>query len=132
MTNPSDAVFTADHLQAFFEACNAHDVDRIAGFFTPDGVYLASYGPDDDGTVYRGVDEVRRGFAAFFGTYPDGHYTDSELAVDGDRGLAKWTFTGTPAGGETMSYRGVDLFEFSGDRIALKDAFRKERARPAV
>ena len=29
-----------------------------------------------------------------------------------------------------MSYRGVDLFTFDGDLIALKDAYRKERSKP--
>jgi hypothetical protein len=27
-------------------------------------------------------------------------------------------------------YRGVDMFEFDGERVALKDAFRKERSTP--
>lgn len=130
MPSPSSPTFSAAHLERFFEACNAHDIDGIAGFFTTDGLYLASIGPDDDGTSYRGLDGVRRGFRAFFDTYPDGHYTDIEVAVDGDRGYAKWTFTGTPASGPKMSYRGVDLFEFVGDRIQVKDAFRKERSSP--
>lgn len=121
---------TSERLEDFFDACNDHDVDRIGDFFTSDGVYLASVGPDDDGTVFRGVDEIRRGFASFFGGYPDGRYTDIEVFVFGDQGFAKWTFTGTPSSGEKFSYRGVDLFAFIGDRIAVKDAFRKERSRP--
>ena len=128
MTGPSNDHFTVERLAEFFAACNAHDTERIAGFFTADGLYLASFGPEDDGTTYRGADEVRRGFEGFFDTYSDGNYTEIELYVDGSRGQAKWTFTGTPAGRDTMSYRGVDIFEFVGDRIALKDAFRKERA----
>jgi uncharacterized protein (TIGR02246 family) len=130
MSDPSSSTFPEAHLERFFEACNAHDIDRIAGFFTPDGVYLASIGPDSDGTSFRGVDAVRRGFRSFFDTYPDGHYTNIEVAVHGERGYAKWTFSGTPAGGAPMSYRGVDLFEFVGDRIQVKDAFRKERSHP--
>jgi ketosteroid isomerase-like protein len=122
--------FTAERLESFFEACNDHDIDRIGGFFTADGVYLASVGPDDGGTSFRGVDEVRRGFAGFFGAYPDGHYTDVRVFVDGDRGMAQWTFSGTSATGERMSYRGVDVFEFVGDLISLKDAYRKERSLP--
>ena len=122
--------FTEEHLTAFFDACNDHDVDRIAGFFTPDGIYQASAGPDDDGTTFHGIDEVGRGFAAFFAMYPDGHYTNIDIQVSGDRGIASWTFTGTPASGVPMSYRGVDLFRFEGAHIALKDAFRKERSTP--
>ena len=29
-----------------------------------------------------------------------------------------------------MTYRGVDLFVFEGDLIAVKDAYRKERSAP--
>lgn len=130
MPDPAPPSFTAARLEQFFEACNDHDIDRIAGFFTADGVYLASKGPDDDGTSFRGSESVRQGFRAFFDTYPDGHYTHISVTVDGDRGHATWTFTGTPAGGTPMSYRGVDLFEFVGDRILVKDAFRKERSSP--
>ena len=130
MTNTDEAGFTEERLEAFFEACNDHDVERIAGFFTADGMYLASVGPYDDGTTFRGPDEVGRGFAAFFAMYPDGNYTDIEVMVHGERGMASWTFTGTPPTGAPMSYRGVDLFRFEDGRIARKDAFRKERSAP--
>jgi hypothetical protein len=62
--------------------------------------------------------------------YPDARYSDVEVMVVGDRGVSQWTFTGTPAIGPPVRYRGVDIFEFVGDRIRLKDAFRKERAKP--
>lgn len=127
---PPTAEFTTGRLEAFFDACNLHDLDSIAGFFTPDGIYLASVGPDDDGTVFRGVEAVRSGFEAFFQRYPDGRYRDIDVAVHDNRGVAQWTFTASTLEGHTMSYRGVDLFEFDGDRISLKDAFRKERSQP--
>ncbi len=43
---------------------------------------------------------------------------------------ASWTFSGTDADGKHITYRGVDLFDFDGDLISLKDAYRKERSRP--
>ena len=52
-------------------------------------------GPDDEGTAFRGLDEVRRGVTAFLGTYEDIHYTDLVMGVDGDRGWASWTFSGS-------------------------------------
>ena len=129
-TEKPPTAFTEERLASFFDACNDHDVDRIAGFFTSDGIYQASAGPDDDGTTFHGTDEVGRGFAAFFAMYPDGHYTDIDIQVNGNRGIASWTFTGTPPNGVSMSYRGVDLFRFEGGHIALKDAFRKKRSTP--
>ncbi|HYI21092.1 MAG TPA: hypothetical protein VEX62_00520 [Candidatus Limnocylindrales bacterium] len=50
--------------------------------------------------------------------------------IDGDRGHATWTFNGTNTSGQRVRYRGVDVFEFVGDLIRLKDAYRKERAAP--
>jgi len=117
-------------MREFFSAWDAHDVDRIVAFFTPDGEYLASAGPEDDGTAFRGTDEVRRGVAAFLSTYPDGHYTDARTVLVGDQGIAQWTFHGTTTDGKKIRYRGVDVFEFVGDRIRVKDAFRKERTKP--
>jgi hypothetical protein len=37
---------------------------------------------------------------------------------------------GTTTKGTKVTYRGVDVFEFVGDRICLKDAFRKQRSTP--
>jgi beta-alanine degradation protein BauB len=124
------ATMTQARLEAFFAAWNDQDVERAAGFFTPGGAYCASIGPDDDGTVFRGIDEVRRGIAAFLGTYPDARYTDVRILISGDRGHARWTFHGTTREGKRADYRGVDVFEFEGDRIRLKDAYRKERSAP--
>jgi hypothetical protein len=47
-----------------------------------------------------------------------------------DRAFASWTFHGIGPAGEPMTYRGVDLFVFEGDLIAVKDAYRKERYAP--
>ena len=121
---------TNDRLRRFFDAWNDHDLDTIVSYFTPDGAYFASIGPDAEGTAFRGTAEVRRGVAAFLGTYGDVHYTDLVIGMDGDRGFASWTFGATRPDGEQVSYRGVDLFTFDGDLIALKDAYRKERSKP--
>lgn len=121
---------TEERLGAFFDAWNAHDIETIVGCFTDGGEYLASIGPDDEGTTFRGRAEVRRGVTAFLATYRDAHYTDATVLVSGDRGHATWTFRGTLADGRRIVYRGVDVFRFEGDRIALKDAYRKERSAP--
>ena len=124
-------MMTADRLRAFFDAWNAHDVETIVSYFTPDGAYFASIGPDDAGTAFHGADELRRGVAAFLGTYGDVHYTDLVVGLsDEDRAFASWTFHGIDPEGHPMSYRGVDLFELDDDLIRIKDAYRKERSHP--
>lgn len=123
-------MMTNDRLRRFFDAWNDHDVETIVGYFTPDGAYFASIGPDDEGTAFRGTDEVRRGVAAFLANYGDVRYTDLRVAVMGGHGYATWTFHGIDPDGGPITYRGVDVFEFDGDRISVKDAYRKERSRP--
>jgi ketosteroid isomerase-like protein len=124
-------MMTPERLLAFFDAWNAHDVEAIVGCFTPDGAYHASIGPDDEGTTFTGFAELRRGVAAFLRTYGDVRYTDLVVGMCGsDRAFASWTFHGTSPAGQPVTYRGVDLFVFEGDRIALKDAYRKERSGP--
>lgn len=123
-------MMTPERLRAFFDAWNAHDVETIVSFFTPHGAYYASIGADDRGTAFVGTDELRRGVAAFLQSYGDVHYTDLEIVMADARAFATWTFHGISPEGEPMTYQGVDLFEFEGDRIAVKDAYRKERAEP--
>ena len=94
---------TIDRLRRFFDAWNDHDVETIVSYFTPDGAYFASIGPDAEGTAFRGTAEVRRGVAAFLGTYGDVHYTDLVMGMDGDRGFASWTFSATRPDGEQVA-----------------------------
>ena len=123
-------MMTNDRLRRFFDAWNDHDVESIVGYFTADGSYFASIGPHDEGTAFRGTAELHRGVAAFLANYGDVHYTDLEILVAGDRGHATWTFHGVDPDDGPTTYRGVDVFEFDGDLIAVKDAYRKERSRP--
>ncbi len=120
---------TPDRLRQFFDLWNAHDVDAIVEFFTPDGVYMASIGPEDAGTTAQGHDELRVLVESFFASYPDVRYTDLEVAVTGDSGYATWTLD-AGSGPDAVRYRGVDIFRFAGDLIASKDAYRKERSAP--
>jgi beta-alanine degradation protein BauB len=121
---------TETRLEDFFTACNKRDINWVESFFTVDAAYLGSIGPDDDGTVFLGRAEVRRGMDAFLNSHTELEYTDLEITLAGSRGFATWTFSGTRLNGETYSYRGVDIFTFNGDLISRKDAFRKERAQP--
>ena len=47
--------------------------------------------------------------------------------VCGDRGFSESTFTGTRADGQRVQARMVDVFTFRGGKIAVKNAFRKDR-----
>jgi taurine dehydrogenase small subunit len=125
------AEIPADILDRFTGAWNDHDVDAVMELFDDDCSYLASFGPEKDGTAYRGRDEVRAGVVAYLANFPDGRYSDVQSFVSGSRGACQWTFAGTSQQtGERVEVRGCDLFEFANGKIRTKDAFRKERRDP--
>ena len=124
-----ESTMTGERLDEFMEAWNAHDVERVVSFFADDCVFHASVGPELMGATYSGRDEVRRGVAAFFERYPDGRFEDATAFVAGDKGASEWTFVVSGPDGAEIATRGCDLFEFDGDLIRVKNAFRK--ARPA-
>ena len=47
--------------------------------------------------------------------------------VSGDRGVTECTFSGTKADGTRIEARMVDIFTFRDGKIAVKNAFRKDR-----
>jgi hypothetical protein len=118
----TEQTMTNERLDAFMDAWNAHDVEGIVGFFADDCEFHASVGPELMGASYAGRDEIRKGVTAFFERFPDGKFEDASAWVAGDRGASEWTFV---SGGTAV--RGCDLFEFEGDRIRVKNAFRKIR-----
>jgi uncharacterized protein (TIGR02246 family) len=119
---------TTEQLAEYLAAWNDHDAERIAGLMTDDCAYHASAGPDLLGRSATGRDAVREAVKAFFRTFPDARFEDVETFVAGDRGAAEWTLVWTDDGGAVRRLRGCDLFEFAGDRVRTKNAFRKQGA----
>jgi steroid delta-isomerase-like uncharacterized protein len=115
-------------LEQFAEAWNRHDVDALMAFMTEDCVFEASAGPDISGTRYVGRAAVRAGFAEVWATFPDAHWDNARHFICGARGVSEWTFTGTRADGTRVEVHGCDLFLFRGDKIALKNSYRKNRS----
>jgi ketosteroid isomerase-like protein len=118
---------TAERLAEALAAWNTRDADRVLAYFAGDCAYHASFGPEPLGRSYVGRAEVLRGVRAFFDRYPDGRFEDTRVFVAGDRGAAEWTFVAGEGGGE-LRVCGADLFEFDGDLIRVKNAFRKQAA----
>lgn len=93
-------------------------------FMTDDCVYYASVGPEP-GTTYRGPDEVRRGFAYMLTYDQERERHSGETVIVGDVGYATWSFDEVTPDGGRRTIHGCDLFRFRGERIVVKDAFRK-------
>ena len=116
---------TTEMLQAFAEAWNRHDVDALMSFMTEDCVFEASAGSDVCGTRYVGRESVRAGFAEVWATFPDAQWANARHFVREEWGVSEWTFTGTREDGTRVEVNGCDLFTFRGDRIHLKNSYRK-------
>jgi uncharacterized protein (TIGR02246 family) len=121
---------TPERLAEALGAWNTHDADLVLSYFADDCAYHASFGPELLGRSYRGRADVLAGVRAFFERYPDGRFEGTEVFVAGDRGAAEWTFAATDLDGAELRVRGCDLFEFDGDLIRTKNAFRKQPASP--
>ena len=120
----SGAKMTLERLQAFDNAWAEKDVDKLMNFVTDDCEYHASVGPEP-GKRFIGKDEVRRGFQEMLDHDSGSDSLPGNLSVYGDRGVAEWSYASADQSGHTVITRGCDLFEFVGDRISLKNAFRK-------
>ena len=114
-------------LVAFADAWNRHDIDTIMSFMTADCVFEASAGPDVCGTRSVGAQEVRAAFIDVWTTFPDAQWRDAHHHLCGDLGLSEWTFCGTRADGARIEVNGCDLLTFQGDKIRLKNSYRKNR-----
>jgi hypothetical protein len=113
-----------ERLQQFSDAWTGADLDTLMSFMTQDCVYYASVGPEP-GTTYRGPEAVRRGFAAMLAYDRGRERHGGASAVFGNVGFAEWSFEERDEAGQAVVIRGCDIFEFVGDRIRKKDAYRK-------
>ena len=111
-------------LVEFGRAWGRRDVPRLMELMAEDCIYQASAGPEP-GRTFRGREEVRRGFELMLAHDAGSESRDGRVFVAGDLGVAEWSYAYKREDGAEVEIRGCDIFEFAGDKIARKDAFRK-------
>lgn len=127
------AAVGVDRLESFAQAWSRHDIDALMACMADDCVFHASSGPDASGTRHIGRDAVRAGFLKAWADFPDARWTRARHFVAGRRGVSEWTFVGTRASdGQQVAVDGCDLFTFQGDKIRVKDSWRKQRTLPVA
>jgi ketosteroid isomerase-like protein len=114
-------------LVRLFAAFNRHDAEGVMACMTDDVVFDTAAGPEMFGRRIAGASAVKAVFERVWTDMPDVSWICTEHNVFADRGLSEWIFRGTAVGGSRIEAEGCDLFTFSGDRIARKSAFRKDR-----
>ncbi len=118
---------TVAFLQAFSDALNNHDIDAVMDMMTDDCVFNAVAGPEVQGKSFVGQTEVRQGLEAAWKNAPDACWVDGVYHVVGDRGFTESTYKGTAKDGARTEARMIDVFIFRNGKIAVKNAFRKNR-----
>ena len=111
----------------YSDAWNAHDIDTIMDYMSEDCIFETGGGSERFGTRYQGFDEVRKRFIAVWEELPDVRFENCRHFIQGDRGCSEWTFIATRPDGEAIEIDGCDLFEFSGNKIRVKNSFIKNR-----
>ncbi|MBU1359869.1 MAG: nuclear transport factor 2 family protein [Gammaproteobacteria bacterium] len=117
-------------LEEFAAAWNRHDINALMSFMAPECAFHAVGGPDLLGRSFVGLEAVREGFQLAWKNFPDAAWLDGDHFVCGDRGVSESTFKGTAANGSRVEARMVDVFTFRDGKIAVKNAYRKDR--PAI
>jgi ketosteroid isomerase-like protein len=114
-------------LQALCDAFNAHDLDRIMGFFADDCVLEMPGGNKPWGSRAEGKENVRGALATRFIGLPDVHYGGAEHFVDAaaNTGMSKWMLTGTARDGTRKEVRGCDFYTFRDGKVIRKDSYWK-------
>ncbi len=113
-------------IDAFSTAWGAKDLDALMELMAPDCEFRSSVGPGP-GARFAGRDEVRRGFSLFLGP-PDAPAAETQSTGDlvgEDFAVTRWTARSPQPGGSVLEVRACDVFEFEGDRIKVKDTYRK-------
>jgi ketosteroid isomerase-like protein len=115
-------------MDALMAAFNSRDLDALMDCMADDCAFHTSAGPLAEGAVHQGRAAVRAAYAAVFAAFPQAAWTEGQHAIAGDTGLSYWRFRGTAKDGTTVDVRGCDIFTFHGNKIAVKDSYRKMRS----
>ena len=111
-------------LDRLFDAFNRHDLEAVMHCFTPGAAFRAAAGPDADGRLFTGIDQIGAAFAAVWHDMPDARWAVHRSRVLGREAITEWLFTGIGSRGR-IDAEGLDLFTFDGSLISAKSAFRK-------
>ncbi len=115
-------------LKDFAQAWNDHDIDSLMNCMAEKCRFDSSAGADAFGNRFSGYDAVKESYLALFKVFPDAKWNEDTHFVAGDRGVSEWRFTGTKSDGTSVNLMGCDLFVFEGDKILVKDSYRKNPA----
>lgn len=110
----------------FMDAFNRCDLDAMMSFFAADGAVYDEF----NGVANEGTEAIRAAFAPQFdGAFGEMKFIDEDLFIDEVDGkvMASWRCT-LEVKGEPVSWRGLDLIHWEGDKITQKLTYAKAKA----
>ena len=119
---------TTSLLTELFDAFNAHDAAKVVSLMTEDCVFEAAAGNEMFGARHSGRAAVKTAFENVWKGLPDVRWDVTNHFHAGDRAVSEWVFRATRPDGSRIEVQGCDLFTLRNGKIAVKQAFRKERA----
>lgn len=111
---------TEQLIRAYFDAFNAHDAEAMLATLSDDVIHVINEGPTE-----VGIDKFRAFKAHMDDCYRE-HISDLCVMVNGDRGAAEFTCSGTylktdgnltPARGQTYAIPAAAFFEVKDGKI---------------
>lgn len=110
----------------FGDAFNRHDAKALVSMMTEDAIFYTVAGDEVSGNAIIGTEAIEVAFNGVWKAMPDAHWQAVSCFASGDRGLSDWIFSGTNADGSRIEAHGCDIFTFEGNKIKVKNAFRKQ------
>lgn len=117
MTGGGDAAVA----EAWCDAYNAHDVERVASLYAADGRHVEIA----QGRSAEGRKAIRQGLDAFLAAFPDAHWAQDEVIATATSAAIAYTLTGSlqrqigPFGAhrQRLELRGVHVLWLAGREI---------------
>lgn len=117
-------------VKEFWEAWNAHDVERCLAQFAEDGVFETSVGPEPWGTRNVGKAAIQAAAEKMFADMPDVRWEPLQHFAYPEVAGAEFHVRATLPDGKPLDVQGVDLLYLKDGLIAVKKSFRKTRTTP--
>ncbi|HEY1966854.1 MAG TPA: nuclear transport factor 2 family protein [Pseudonocardia sp.] len=109
----------------FLAPMNAHDPDVAASFYTEDGAWEFTAGPDPWGTNHAGRPAIRQAIADICREVPDIHYELLSAQAGPGHIVMEVLVTGSTRAGARLRYHACDVVTLAGELVAAKRSYRK-------
>lgn len=110
----------------FVTAWNARDIETVMSLMADDPIFFTSSGAEAYGSKYMGRDAVRAAFLQVMNAYLNGKWLGAgEIYISGNYATAPFLFQESDENGNMNKSNGIDLLVFKGNKILIKDGYRK-------